>query len=150
MRDQLGPFDRPWVLPEVCPRVVGTPHVSSDLRTATDRAERALDARSIGRLVHALVAVRAALRSRATQRDAPETCEHDGSCPAGPWKRRLRRRYAASMCAIERLLETAWASCDFDAVSLEAREELARLRRLESLEDAAHLDQHWTDLGIGD
>jgi hypothetical protein len=54
------------------------------------------------------------------------------------------------MCAIERLLETAWTACDFDAVQLEVGEELTKLRRLESLEDAAKLDQHWTDLGIGD
>jgi hypothetical protein len=119
------------------------------LRTAIERAEDALDARSIGRLVHALVALRAALRSRAMQRDTSGVAGQD-VYPTGPWKRRLRRRYAASMCAIERMLEAVWASCDLDAVQLEARDELARLHRLESLEDAAQLDQHWTDLGVGD
>jgi hypothetical protein len=132
-------------MPEVCPAVGGIARSSSDLRSAIERAEHALDARSIGRLARALVALRATFRSRATQRDAEQDVHL-----AGPWKRRLRRRYAASMCAIERLLETTWASCDFDAVQLEARAELARLRRLESLEDAVHLDQHWTDLGVGD
>ncbi|MGB5696734.1 MAG: hypothetical protein WBM46_13835 [Polyangiales bacterium] len=68
----------------------------------------------------------------------------------GPWKRRLRWRYAACMCAIERLLETAKKPCDLEAVRLEARAELRRLRHLESLENTAHLDQHWTDLGVGD
>jgi hypothetical protein len=145
MRSEAGAFDRPWVLPDVCSTVGGVPQAASDLRAAIDRAERALEVRSLGRLVHALVAVRAALRSRATQRDA----EHDG-CFAGPWKRRLQRRYAASMCAIERLLETVWAYCDFDSIGPEARDELAKLHRLESLEDAAYIDRYWTDLGIGD
>ena len=145
MRRGTRQLDRPWVMPEVCPALGGIARSSSDLRSAIERAEHALDARSIGRLARALVALRATLRSLATQRDAEQDVHL-----AGPWKRRLRRRYAASMCAIERLLETTWTSCDFDAVQLEARAELARLRRLESLEDAAHLDQHWTDLGVGD
>jgi hypothetical protein len=50
----------------------------------------------------------------------------------------------------KRLLETAWSSCDFDAVRLDARAELDKLRRLESLDREAHLDEHWTDLGVGD
>jgi hypothetical protein len=54
------------------------------------------------------------------------------------------------MCSIERLLEIAWASCDFGEIELEARDRLAKLRRLERLEDSAQLDQHWTDLGVGD
>ena len=149
MRSEAGRFDGPWVLPDVCPAIGGPFRPSSELRIAIERAEHALDARSIGRLVHALVAVRSVLRSRAMQRDASSTAGQDGYT-IGSWKRRLRRRYAASMCAIERMLEAAWASCDFDAVQLEARDELARLRRLESLEDAAALDQHWTDLGVGD
>ena len=145
MRSEARRFDRPWVGPEVS-ATVGAPVLpSSDLRAAIERLEHALDARSVGRLIHALVAVRAALRSRATLRDA----EHDRGS-VGSWKRRLRRRYAASMCAIERLLEAAWTAADLDTVELEAREELTRLRRLESLEDSALLDQHWTDLGIGD
>lgn len=144
MRSGVRPFDRPWVMPESCPTLSGILRPSSDLRSAIERAEQALEARSIGRLARALVALRATLRSRATQRDA----EHDAHL-ASPWNWRLRRRYAASMCAIERLLETAWATCDFDAVQLEAKDELARLRRLESLEDAAHLERHWTDLGVG-
>jgi len=145
MRSGTRQLDRPWVMPEVCPAVGGIARSSSDLRSAIERAEHALDERSIGSLARALVALRATLRSRATQRDT----EHDAHL-ASPWNRRLRRRYAASMCAIERLLETTWASCDFDAVQHEARADLARLRRLKSLEDAAHLDQHWTDLGVGD
>jgi len=145
MRNGTRQLDRPWVMPEVCPAVAGIARPSPDLRSAIERAECALDARSIGSLARALVALRATLHSRATQRDA----EH-GMHLAGPWKRRLRRRYAASMCAIERLLETTWVSCDFDAVQQEARAELARLRRLELLEDAAYLDQYWTDLGVGD
>lgn len=149
MRSEAGRFDRPWVLPEVCPAIGGPFGPSSELRIAIERAEHALDARSIGRLVHALVAVKAVLRSRAMQRDTSGAAGQDGYL-IGPWKRRLRRRYAASMCAIERMLESSWASCDFDAVQREARDELARLHRLESLEDAAQLDQHWTDLGVGD
>ena len=149
MRSEAGRFDRPWVLPEVCPEAGGALRPSSDLNIAIERAEVALEARSIGRLAHALVAMRAALRSRATQRDTSGVAGQD-VIPIGPWKRRLRRRYAASMCAIERMLETAWSSGDFDAVQLEVRRELARLHRLESLEDAAQLDQHWTDLGGGD
>ena len=50
----------------------------------------------------------------------------------------------------KRLLETAWSSCDFDAVRLDARAELDKLRRLESLDREAHLDEHWTGLGVGD
>lgn len=149
MRAEVRRFDTPWVLPEVCPAAAGAPQPAGDLSSAIERAEGALAVGSIGRLVHALVAVRAALRTRAMQRDALGVAEQ-WSHVVGPWKRRLRRRYAASMCAVERLLETAWGSCDFEAVRLEAGAELERLRRLESLENEAHLDQHWTDLGVGD
>lgn len=149
MRGEVRPADRPWVTPEICPLKGGAPQSAPELSGAIDRAERALEARAIGRLVHALVALRAALRTRAMQRDASSE-PGEASYVVGPWKRRLRRRYAASLCSVERLLDTAWSSCDFDAVRLDARAELDKLRRLESLDHEAHLDQHWTDLGVGD
>jgi len=43
-----------------------------------------------------------------------------------------------------------WATRDFEAMEPAVREELAKLRRLESLENEALLDQYWTDLGVGD
>ena len=81
MRSEAGRFDRPWVLPEICPPVGGALQPSSDLRTAIEWAEDALDARSIGRLIHALVALRTALRSRAMQRDASSAAGQDATPP---------------------------------------------------------------------
>lgn len=97
-------------------------------------------------MIDALLAVRAALRSRLTI----PTALDDEVAMVGPWPRRLRRRYAASLCSIERLVENRWSSCDFNTLSADVQEQLDRLRRIESLESGAHLEQHWTDIGVGD
>lgn len=139
--------NRAWVIPEVCPGASWAPGLSSDLHRAIERTEEALETRSIGRVVHALVAVRAALNVRLTERS--HSTSHEGRS-LGPWQRRLRRRYAASLYAVERLLEKGWACCDLDVLGPELREELVRLRGLASLENQAHLDRYWTDIGVGD
>lgn len=139
-------LNRPWVAPDICPSTSWGLELSSDLRRAIDRTEEALAQHSIGKVIHSLVAVRAALRSRLTN-GPPSDRE---AVAMGPWPRRLRRRYAASLCTIERLLEQAWSSCDLGTLSDDVSQELDRLRRVESLENQAHFDQHWTDIGVGD
>lgn len=148
MRDEMKFTDRTWVAPEVCPGASWAPR-PSDLHSAIVRAEEALEERAIGRVIHALVALRAVLRSRITEGKARRPWDHDGR-PMGPWQRRLLRRYAASSCAVDRLVDQAWTSCDFEALAPSVREELARLRRVESLDNQASLDQHWIDVGVGD
>lgn len=147
MREERAFMDRAWVTPEVCPGASWAPQLSPDLRHAIERADNALERRSLGRVVHALVAVRAALKARLADRSHSRIQEGRSF---GPWQRRLRRRYAASLCAVERLLEKGWASCNLAELSPELRAELVRLRRLDSLENQAQLDSYWTDLGVGD
>lgn len=147
MREEGTFVNRAWVTPEVCPGASWAPELSSDLHRAIERIEEALEGRSIGRVVHALVAVRAALNARLTDRSHSASPEGRS---LGSGQRRLRRRYAASLYAVERLLEKGWASCDLDVLGPELREELGRLRRLESLENQASFDPYWTDIGVGD
>lgn len=149
MPEVSGHVDRPWVAPEICPSSHWSSESSPDMRRAMERAENALDERSVGKLMRALVSLRAALRAR-----LGETCLRPSTgaqLPStGPWKRRLHKRYSASLCAVERLLEQAWACCEFDAIGPAVQELLLRLRRLESLDNQAHLDRYWIDIGEGD
>ena len=149
MRDEATHANRPWVAPEVCPTGNRAQPSTSNLHRAIEQADAALRQRSIGAVARALVVVRAALQARLAEETTPGSWEHDGP-PVGPWQRRLRRRCAASLCAVERLLDDAWTSCDLDAVASAVRGELSKLRHLESLEDRAHLDLYWTDIGVGD
>lgn len=140
--------DRPWVAPEACSRPRGS-EPEDDLQGLIDSAAFSVRERSRGRVIHALVALSAALRSRLS-RDELRKVGAEVCGPHGPWKRRLRRRYAASLCSIDRLLDEAWERIDSDALFEAVQEELGRLRRLESLENRAYFDQYWTDLGVGD
>jgi hypothetical protein len=144
-----GHVDRPWVAPEICPSSHWSSESCPDMRLAMARVDNALDERSVGKLVRALVSLRAALRAR-----LDETCSRSPTgeqLPStGPWKRRLHKRYGASLYAVERLLEQAWACCEFDAIEPAVQEQLMRLRRLESLDNQAHLDRYWIDIGEGD
>lgn len=139
---------RPWVAPEAVGPMRGA-QSDGDLSGALDRAELGVRERSRGRVIHALVAVRAALRSRLSG-DQAAAAELHAAPSQGPWKRRLRRRYAASLCTVDRLLDQAWEVDDSGSFFDAATEELVRLRRLESLENRAYLERHWTDLGVGD
>lgn|GEM_PF-5648868 len=145
MRDRPRYSETEWVPPGACPSAGGLARLSTDLSRAIPRVENALARRSIGSLMRALVSVRAALRSRVSHRHA------SGYSEAVVFRAsRWRRRYAAALRAVDRLLEMGWATRDFEAMEPAVREELAKLRRLESLENEALLDQYWTDLGVGD
>ena len=148
MRDKVTHANRPWVSAEVCTTGNREPS-TSNLHRAIEQADAALRQRSIGLVARALVVLRGALQARLAGETTPGSWEHDGP-PVGPWQRRLRRRYAASLCTVERLLDDAWTACSFDAVASAVRGELSKLRHLESLEDRAHLDLYWTDIGVGD
>ncbi len=151
MRGEARYGDRPWVAPEACSAAGRASSMSSDLRSSIEHAEHALDQASLRGIVHALVAVRAALRSRLGEGPTLGQGYSDhGRFSLGPWQRRLRRRYAASLCVVERLLKQVWTGCNLDALRPALRDELARLRRVESMETRAYLDQHWTDIGVGD
>lgn len=149
MREHLGFVHRSWVAPEVCSLVGGSLHPADDLHGAIVRAQDALDRRSIGKVIHALVALRSVLRSRLADPDVRMVADHEG-LSIGRWRRRLRRRYAASLCALERLIEKSRGSFSLEEIRPAARDELAKLRRIESLEEQAQLALSWTDIGVGD
>ena len=141
-------LERPWVAPEACAQVSWIGSASSDLQRAIERTEEALMHGSLGKVIHSLLEVRASLRRRLDDADLQHgDC---GSAPLGPCKRRLRRRYAASLCSVDRLLDEAWSVQDRDGLRMRLHQELGRIRRVESLEDRADLEQHWIDLGVGD
>lgn len=149
MKTTAKHHERPWAALDVCPDALRVRQPGSDLEGIIERVEHGLDHGSTGKLIHSLLAVRAALRSRlaAEPRDGFTETPHG---PIGPWKRRLRRRYAASLCSVDRILDDAWSPEKREGLEPAVRAELSRLRRLAALENRADLDQHWTDLGVGD
>jgi len=149
MGEHLGFTDRAWVAPEVCPVTGGSAHPAHGLHGAIERAEDALERGSIGRIIHALVALRSVLRSRLADQDVRTGADHE-RFSIGRWRRRLRRRYSASLCALEQLIEKAWGSFSLDEIGPAVRDELAKLHRTESLENEAQLALSWTDIGVGD
>lgn len=149
MDEHLGFMDRAWVAPEVCSVTGGSAHAAQGLHGAIERAEDALGRESIGRIIHALVALRTILRSRLASPDVTTGAGHE-RVSTGRWRRRLRKRYAASLCALEQLIEKAWGSFSLDESGPAVRRELAKLRRIESLENEAQLALSWTDVGVGD
>jgi hypothetical protein len=48
------------------------------------------------------------------------------------------------------LIEKAWSSFSLDEIGTALDSELAKLRRIETLENQARLDLSWTDIGVGD
>jgi hypothetical protein len=116
------------------------------LQGSIERAEHAVDHGSIGAVINTLLAVRAALRARI----ASDEVRGSGHTAPGPWKRRLRRRYEASLCSMQHMLDRALSAEERDSLDGCIRDELARIRRLASLEHQAVLDEHWLDLGVGD
>lgn len=149
MREHLGFTERAWVAPEVCPLTGSSAHPGHDLHSAIERVQDALDRGSIGKVIHALVALRSVLRSRLADQDFRKTADYE-RLSIGRWRRRLRRRYAASLCNLERLIEKGWGSLGLDAIRPALGDELAKLRRIESLENEAQLALSWTDIGVGD
>lgn len=150
MPRDLGFVDRAWVAPEVCSLGGGGPHQARDLQGTIERAQDALNSRSIGRVIHALVALRSVLRSRLGDEDVLGAVGDHERLSIGRWRRRLRRRYSASLYALEHLIEKAWSSFSLDEIGTALDSELAKLRRIETLENQARLDLSWTDIGVGD
>ena len=149
MREHLGFTERAGWRPKSA-RSPGAASIRGhDLHSAIERVQDALDRGSIGRVIHALVALRSVLRSRLADQDFRKTANHE-RLSIGRWRRRLRRRYAASLCNLERLIEKGWGSLGLDAIRPALGGELAKLRRIESLENEAQLALSWTDIGVGD
>ena len=120
---------------------------------AIKRAEDAIDRGSPPRIALQLEKLARAIEQRMTDPglvsfDPAEGRLHPGAL--GRWRRRLRKRYAASLGEMERLIQQAESGHWPDLLHEASRKELQRLARIEALEDRAHLDAYWTDLGVGD
>jgi hypothetical protein len=117
---------------------------------AIERVEDALSRQSIGKVIHALVALRSVLRSRLADENVFGVEVNHDCLSIGRWRRRLRRRYAASLYAVEQLIEKGWASFNLEEIGPALDSEIAKLHRIESLETRAQLALSWTDIGVGD
>ncbi len=130
--------------PEVCPTAASAVEPQLDLSRALNAADRALHRGSTREVLEALVVIRRVLRARlnaGVRDDAADLL-------VGPWQRRLRKRYEASLCALERLLPKAMS--EPRAWQARVRRELEKLRRLDDLESQAYFDSLWIDIGVGD
>jgi len=101
-------------------------------------------------VAHALVGLRSVLRSRLADENVFGVQVDHGCLSIGRWRRRLRRRYAASLYAIEQLIEKGWALFSLEEIGPALDSEIAKLHRLESLENQAQLALSSTDIGVGD
>lgn len=93
---------RLWVPQEVCTTGDWAQPSTWNLHHAVEQADAALQQRSIGLVARTLLVLRGALQARLAGETTPRSWEQDGP-PVGPCPRRLRRRYAASLCAVRRL-----------------------------------------------